>query len=246
MANITLIHDADINRRASQQAKEGDFRDCELNETLPDTTHDYTQANAGVLVPGGKGSEYERRGLFWYDLKTFIPASASITAAAQWLYVATNTATGSMSFQLIRIRRNDEASGNHWKEAEATYNSYKSGSSWASPGASDTTSDRDTSVFKTIGDITGTGWQSWDCLSLVSDAWNNQAGICTFILERSDGFMTTAGHIQYHCKEYEPYGALSHHLRVTYTLDSRTFQSYVFDSGVAAAAARRRWPGLHV
>lgn len=221
MANITLVHDCDIERRDSPTALNGDFRDCYIEEIAPDNTHDGTQVAVGVVVPGGKGSQYERRGLLLYDLNAFIPASATITAARWWVYVMSTDAAPGHNFRLVRIRRHD------WKEDEAAWNSYQTGFPWTSPGASDTNLDRDPAYTVGLGAITTTGWHDWDVLTLASDAWSTRSGICTFIVERFDSFMTGQGEIMFHAKNYHPYGPETHHLRITYTLADRTFQVMV-------------------
>lgn len=222
MANITLAHDCDIERRGDPIALNGDFRDCFIEGPPGDyATHDGTQVAVGVVVPGGKSSEYERRGLLLYDLNAYIPASATITAARWWIYVVATDAAAGHNFRLVRIRRHD------WKEDEATWNSYKAGSPWTSPGAGDINNDRDPTQTVGLGAITATGWHDWDVLTLASDAWSNRGGICTFIMERFDSFMTAQGEVMFHAKNYRPYGPETHHLRITYYLADRTFQVMV-------------------
>ncbi len=217
---ITLVHDCDVNRRPVPQAKEGDYRDTWLNENNPTVHQDYTQWNAGVFTDGGKGSEYAAHALFWYDVYAFIPKGATVTAAVWWFYVLANNSTGSMNFQLNRIVRT-------WKEAEATWNVFTTGSSWTLPGALHATDDHDGTLWVTLGAISGTGWKNFNVLSLVFDAIASRGGICTFMMRRLDAYMTDAGRIQAHAKEYEPIGPYSPHLRITYTLDGRTFQAMV-------------------
>jgi hypothetical protein len=218
---ITLIHDCDVDRRDDPDTLNGDFRDTYLEELGAAFPHDGTQVAVGILVPGGKGSEYERRGLLLYDINAFIPASATITAARWWIYVMSTDAAPGHNFRLVRIRRHD------WKENEATWNSYKTGSPWTSPGASDVNNDRDPMVTVGLGAITTVGWKNYDVLTLGSDAWTNRSGICTFIMERFDMFMAAQGEIMFHAKNYHPYGPETHHLRITYTLADRTFQVMV-------------------
>lgn len=222
MANITLVHDCDVERRAGPLALNGDFRDTYIESVMgPNNPHDGTQVAVGVIVPGGKGSQYERRGLFLFDLNAFIPASATITAAVWWFYVNSTNAAPGHNFRAIRIRRHD------WKEDEANWNSYKTGSSWTTAGAEDVDDDRDPSVNASIGALDTTGWKSKNVLTLVSDAWSNRSGICTFIMERFDVFMADQGEAMLHAKNYQPYGPETHHLRITYTLAGRTFQVMV-------------------
>ncbi len=224
---IILIHDCDIERQPDPTAYEGDFRDCWIEDVAPDTFHDGTQFAIGLQDVGGKLLNI-RRGLLWFDLNAFVPASATITAAVWWFYIMSTSMTSGMVVQLVRIRRNDEGSGNHWKEREATWNSYRTGQAWGIAGADHLSLDRDTGV-----QITGssgwhtTGWHTQDMLTLVSDAWSNRAGICTFIAERYND-LSTEGEAYIHAKDYYDAGpALVHHLRITYTLDGRMYQVMV-------------------
>lgn len=292
---VALVHDCDCERRPDPLAKEGDFRDCYMESGIQseDTEHDLGLVAMGVVVPGGKGSEFEDRGLFLYDLKAFIPADAIITAAVWHPYIAATDAAGTHSFRAHRIRRHDLMEDHATWEAYKLYDSgtatggttttivdggknwtddltgykvkvwYGTGynwttvtsntptqltvspaigdvdagdlywirTPWAAVGASDTSTDRDTGVGFNIGTgvFNSTGWKAITCTTLVNDAWTNQGGICTFIVERFDAFMSTQGYAQVHAKPpppTDPY-ATTHHLRVTYTLADRTFQVMV-------------------
>jgi hypothetical protein len=222
---ITLVHDCDVERRPEPQALDGDFRDCFMDQIAPDGTHGMgNHIDVGVHVPGGKGSEYETRGLVLFDLLKFIPASAVIIAAVWWFYVQTTDAAPGHNFRAVRCRRHD------WKEDEATWNAYKTGSNWAAAGASDVTADRDQAVLVSIGTLNTTGWKNINFLTLVSDAWSNRSGICTFIFERFDVFMADTGAVFVYAKDIGDspgYKWAPHHLRITYTLDGRTFQALV-------------------
>ncbi|KKN47446.1 hypothetical protein LCGC14_0662860 [marine sediment metagenome] len=222
---ITLVHDCDVERRPDPTAYEGDWRDCYLESDilgLPSGFHDGTQVAVGVIVPGGKGSEYERRGLFLFDLNAFIPASATITAHVWHFYVRSTNAAAGHIFRAVRCRRTG------WLEREATWNAWKTGSNWTSPGAGDTSDDRDAGVIDSIGTLATPGWKAIDLRYLVDDAWDNRNGICTFIMERFDSFLTAQGEVTIDAKNYQPYGPETHHLRITYTLDGRTFQAFVY------------------
>lgn len=215
---ITLTHDCDVERRPVPLAFNGDFRDCCMDEIAPDTAHNQFQFHPGVF--GSKGEEYEHRALLYFDLKAFIPANATITAAVWWFYVASTDITG-QAFRAVRCRRQD------WLEDEATWNSYKTGSAWTSPGASDTDTDRDPGVVDELGNLPNATWYSLSLINLVSDAWDNQDGICTFIMERYDDMLSLAN-VTIEAKNY--YAAdptLVHQLRITYTLADRTFQALV-------------------
>lgn len=222
MADITVVHDCDIERRDDPTALHGDFRDCCFEDVNPDYNLNGTGVLVGIAWSGEQEKNFIRRGLVLYDLLAFIPAGATITAAVLWFYVTTADEDEDHSFRLVRIRRHD------WVEDEATWNSYKTGSAWTTAGAEDMNNDRDPAVAVTLGAITTTGWKNYNVLTLASDAWDNRGGICTFIMERYDNYLTVLGEVYFHAKEYRPYDVWGpHHLRITYTLDSRTFQTMV-------------------
>ena len=97
---------------------------------------------------------------------------------------------------------------------------YKAGSNWSTAGG-------DYSTPLIILGALAVGWQSPNVLTMVSDAWSNRGGICTFGLDR--GFPLagpTNGWCAIAAKDrYVGFGSHQvHHLRITYTLDGRTFQ----------------------
>ncbi len=290
---ITLVHDCDVERRASPTALNGDWRDCYLEELGANNTHDGTQIAAGIQNVAGKNYN-ERRALLLFNLTKFIPAGATITTAVWHFYVLSTTTTGFMTFTAYRIRRHD------WKEDEATWNAFKEpwdsgdaesggnntltdtdkswttdewknmwvritagtgagqfrtvtgnngttltvtpnwatnpdstslyvvGQLWQGAGASNTAQDRDQSVSAALGPLNTTGWKAKTVTALVTDAWSNRSGICTFIVERTDTLTTTVGEAYIDAKNAYPYAPERvHHLRVTYALDGKTFQVMV-------------------
>jgi hypothetical protein len=219
---ITHVHDCDIERLADPAAHEGPFRDTYLNQQVPGGPYNSSEIIVGWFIEGGKNPSFEKRGLVLYDLNAFIPAGATITAAVLHIYVDQTNASGSMEFS---IKRCDPTTGNpeDWVETEATWNSYKSGSNWGTAGGDLTT------PTVVLGAIATTGWKSYDILTMVSDAWDNRNGICTFFVIRTDDAMgISGGFMAFHTKNMYDYdAALPHHLRITYTLDGRTFQVMV-------------------
>ena len=103
--------------------------------------------------------------------------------------------------------------------------------------ASDGT-DRDASEYVNLGTITTTGWKNYTVTSLVQDAWSNHAGVHRHILERYDGYTDENGRVHVSAKESTFYD-WPHHLRITYTLADKTFETFIFDMNVVAGARRR-------
>lgn len=221
MSTVILVHDCDIERRGDGSAPAdvgGDFRDCHLQSENPTNIYDQYQIIAGKHDFGGKGGLAGRNSLLWFDLNRFLPAGATIINAVWHFYIHANSTTGSQSFDVDRITQIG------WREGTvngASWTYYVATSPWTNPGG-----DYSAPTI-TLGTITGTGWKSYNIFSLVSDAWTNRAGICTFGLRRIDADSNT-GAIYVHAKNYRPFGSDKvHHLRVTYTLDGRTFEAIV-------------------
>ena len=219
---VTLTHDCDVERRPVPLALNGDFRDTCMDQVAPDTAHDANQVHPGSF--GVKDEEYEHRALLYFDLAAFIPASATIVAAVWYFHVQSQNTTGQL-FRAVRCRRHD------WKEDEATWNSYKSGSSWTTPGASGIGTDRDdptTGVVDLFSTINSVGWHAKSVINNVNEAWDNQGGVCTFIFEMYTGLGAPTANINVNTKNY--YAAdptLVHQLSVAYQLSGRTFQALI-------------------
>lgn len=204
-----------------------------------DTNYNGIIMLAGVAGPGGKTAIYEEHALFYFDLNAFIPADATITAARFWFGVFTipHVPPPAASHELVRLRRTD------WLEDEATWNEYKSGSSWTTPGAEDSTDDIDEGFTVVLGLLDTVGWYDFDVETLVDDAWDTRSGICTFMMRRNDGVMGETGNIQLRAKEDPTQSEFIHHLRITYELDSTTFQTFILGripEAVAGNVQRRR------
>lgn len=81
---------------------------------------------------------------------------------------------------------------------------------------------------------TGTDWWSTTVTNLVTDARTNRNDIVNILMVRDDGGVADGYGIFNH-KGEEAGNLLSPHLRITYTLDSKTFQAFVFDKDAIAA-----------
>ncbi len=304
---ITLVHDVDIERRPDPDAYEGDFRDTYIEDAGPNNVHDGTQVTIGY----SSKVAVERRGLFYFDLKKYIPASATITAAVWHFYCpVTSVPTDVYKWRLYRLVRtileriatwntygneeigvttggganylddsskswdanehagkllNCEDTGGitrtilsntatritineNWSVPPGSGKDYEILGAWTTPGAFHNGDDIDTSVdvFSLTCPNTndGVGWYDCDSYSdIEDDAWTNRNGSCTFMGYRSNN-TTLTGEFQIEAKNR--YGTLPervHHLRITYTLDGKTFQAFVYDGDISeeeAAAIRRR------
>jgi len=219
MAPITLVHDCDIERRDVPAATGGDFRDTTLCENGPPyVPEDSDWLSAGVCYGEGGKSENVRRDhlIVRIDLNAFIPAGASITAAEWVFYVYSTGAQAGHNFYAYRLVTTD------WVEDEATWTVYKTGSNWPQAGGDPTTPDID------WGTVTTSGWKSKDLTAIVQDAWDNRSKVLNFLV-RCDAPLTIAGRFTTFPKERYggPYSDRIHHVRITYTLEGRTFQAMV-------------------
>ena len=110
----------------------------------------------------------------------------------------------------------------NWTTNPDNTSTYAVGDLWGTPGGDITTP----SIAITTPTV---GWESPDITSMVTDAWNNRNGICTFIARRTDNYATAGLKYFYHyTKNYRPTDATKpHHLRVTYTLSGKTFEAMI-------------------
>ncbi len=162
------------------------------------------------------------------DTAIFILGGAIITAAAWWIYVASNVTklpgAGTIVFTAYRIKRQD------WVESEVTWNDYKDSTAWQTAGALGA-NDYDSAFASVLTYPTppinagfATGWWSPSILRVVQDAQLSRSGQVHFKVWRTDA-ETENGWIQYHTKERTGADAYQRpHLRVTYTLDGKTYQ----------------------
>ncbi len=88
------------------------------------------------------GSE-KRRSLIQFDLSS-IPGGSTITGATFKIYLSSaSLASNNRTMSAYRLLRN-------WVENQATWNVYSTGNSWGTAGASNTSTDRESSALGTI------------------------------------------------------------------------------------------------
>ncbi len=213
MAAVTVVHDCDIEMLDSPTALGGVFRNCKLSDEYP--TYNYYGDLAAGKQASGKGS-FHFHALVRFDLNRFIPADATITAAVWHVYYYTSVGgPDPHTYHVRRCVRTD------WVEDEATWNVYKTGSNWAQSGGELA----DPTI--TLGNIEGSGWQTFTITDMATDAWANRSGICTFILRRYD-INNDTGYIGIYSKQDRPLDAEHiHHLRITYTLDGKRHEALI-------------------
>jgi hypothetical protein len=113
--------------------------------------------------------------LISFDFSASVPSSATITLAklklyARWVFTSGRTLT---AFRLLR---------GDWVEAQATYNIYKTGSSWGTAGALNSSNDYTESDSATAASVASSAWVEWTVTSQVQTALTSVAGIAHFLL----------------------------------------------------------------
>jgi hypothetical protein len=128
---------------------------------------------AGVHVTG-KNADHARV-IISFDVSG-VPFGATVQSAVLTLKNTLAIGLSSSTFTAVRVRRAD------WSELQATWNQYKSSFNWTSPGASDTSSDQDTTNQDTCV-ISGTTNLVFSNLrNLTIDALNNRSGILHLLI----------------------------------------------------------------
>ena len=113
---------------------------------------------------------------------TGLPGGITISVATLYLYYFSTSATlAGTTLRVLKLRRAD------WVEAQATWNIYKTGSSWGTVGALNTTTDIDTSITADATVPAGYGWMTWNVLAHVQDAYANVAKIVELLLYSTEG-----------------------------------------------------------
>jgi len=113
---------------------------------------------------------------------TELPDGITISAATLYLYYFSTSATlAGTTLRVLKLRKAD------WVEAQATWNIYKTGSSWGTVGALNTTTDIDTSITADATVPAGYGWMTWNVLAHVQDAYANVAKIVELLLYSTEG-----------------------------------------------------------
>ena len=219
MANVTLIHDLCNENARDLTVFSNDLKDGYMNEGFHTVNYGgYTVMDVGHGV--GKDA-VENRILALYDLNNVIPKSGVITAAAWRMYINQNTCASGQAYQwqIARCTRPD------WHEGWFTYDKYDETHDWTAPGG-DYASPYVNLSASGLGYGSGTGWWTCDILTLVSDARASRGDILNMLFRRTDS-IEAEGIVRFHTKEYDLYApeyGHSPHVRITYTLQHKTFQ----------------------
>ncbi len=161
-------------------------KDCYLYQSSPTTNYGVTNNAVGIQSIANSVA----RGLVSFDFSASVPAGATITTATLSMY-AYNVSSG-MPIVVNRMLRND------WVENQATWNIYKTSSSWGTVGALNSTSDYTTTNSATANCPASVGWMSWNVKDQVQTARDSVGGVANFLLATSQ----TTGYVNLYSRKF--------------------------------------------
>lgn len=146
--------------------------DTRLGEASP-TTNYATATTLPVLATTSARS----RNILKFNFSAVVPAGATITLATLSLF-CTISALSSRTITVYRLLRTD------WVENQATWNSYKTGSSWGAAGALNTTDNPDitTTDAATATSVTISHWLNVTVTAQVQTARDSVSGVAHFLV----------------------------------------------------------------
>lgn len=139
-----------------------------------------TTVNNGVTFSIDDLAAQLYRGLMTFDTTAYTGGSAAITSAVLNIYYISYSGTDPVGRQMnvFKMRRND------WVEAEGTWNSYKSGSTWTTAGCGSTVSDYDATITGNANVPASAGaFFQIDITDIVKDAIDNVSGIVNLLIK---------------------------------------------------------------
>lgn len=194
----------------------------------PATADSYIQSNNPTTNSGSSetivlytssGGETKWRGILKFDVSALIPPSSDIASAKLNLYYSSfptgDDPVGS-SITAYKVRRTD------WVEGEVTWNNYKSGSAWGTAGASNTTTDIDTSKTGTGTVPASAGWIEIDVTNIVKDAIDNVSDIAHILVQWTNESPGVIHHINCHSSNYTGGASLKPKIVINLTPNTTT------------------------
>ena len=187
---------------ASPQTMQPATADTYINEAAA-TTNYGTAADFRIQ----KGTGSNQFSLLKFDFSSVVPAGATITLATLSLYAY--TANGPDTLTAYRLLRTD------WSESQATWNEYKTGSSWGTAGALNTTTDftTDDSASGSVANNSA-AWHNFTVTAQVQTARDSVSGVAHFkIIDTADYYYQ-----RYRSSNYTTDTSLRPKLYIEYTL----------------------------
>jgi len=162
-------------------------KDAFLRESEPDT-NDGT-AVFGIVI--SQDTSRNRRGIFQFELPEEL-IGKTITSATLSLYCYMLSNSAGRTYWAYRLTRTD------WVEAEATWNSYKSGGTWTAAGGDFTTTDGTSTVVPDSAAV----WMNWDVKDQVQYAADNEVAIATLIKDGTESEAHESRNARFFTREY--------------------------------------------
>jgi len=226
MALVTLTHDLCNENARDLSIYSNDLKDAELDEA----NHAINKGdNIGAYIGRdvGKGAS-EYRFLALYDLANAIPASATIVSAYWWLCINASTLVDpdpGYTWQIATVYAAAKGDRDDWHEGYVCWDNYKQYTPWTTPGG-----DYNAAFALPAYVPVGVAYNVWFANDVTYHVQSILAAGLTkvdMIFYRTDT-LDDAGIVIVYTKEKEvpfnPAYPYAPHLRITYTLDSRTFQ----------------------
>jgi len=133
-------------------------KDTRLEQNHPDSAYG---SDVSLNIADREGISYHP--ILEFDVSE-LPADQTLLSATLELYYYAYIADDPVGKAVLayKLTRTD------WVEAQATWNIYKTGSNWTTPGGDYVTSDPDGGTTDFPADY---GWMSWSVLAIVNDAY---------------------------------------------------------------------------
>lgn len=148
-----------------------------LDNQMAGTRNATSNYGAASFLCVGNDQVNSERVLVHFDLSSLGPA-ATITGCV--LTFTVNQVSAPTSGQILRLRRAD------WSEAGSTWNSYKTGSAWAVPGAGDPTADVDATAAVSFTPPSAIGPFAFPSIqALCQDAVSARAGALDLLIRQT-------------------------------------------------------------
>lgn len=219
------------------------------SEEIGETQATYIRQNTPTATYSGNyfhiwdKSASAHRGLIRFDLSS-IPAGTAITSATLEMYYQDKMGSADpvgKTLMVYKVTRTD------WVEGQATWNVYKTGSSWTTAGGDYVTSSPAGAGSVVPGSF---GWMEWDVLDLVNDAFGDTDSLELLIRFQTEGVSGTDSLAELVCT-----GANAPKLTIVYsslptietdpatlvTFTTARLHSDVVDGGESSVVVRFGW-----
>lgn len=208
-------------------------RDTLLDESAKTTNY----GGGAFLEVCGYGGGYNERVLVTFDFAASVPAGAVINVATLSLYLFGYGDAANMPVSVSRMLRTT------WVSAQATWNIFKTGSSWGTVGCLNSSTDYTATdaASATLPNPSAAGWITWDVKKLAQTARDSVSGVLHLVLGTSQ-----AGYADFRSSEY---GTASYrpklYIEYSYikTINGLAKASNGVITGVAVASAKA-WNGV--